>query len=198
MLDAGSATREYATLSQEVFPDLRLALLHGQMKGSEKDAIMSAFAAGESDVLVSTSVIEVGIDVPNASVMIVEDAERFGLAQLHQFRGRVGRGQAKSYCVLVSAAENDAALERMRILESTNDGFALAEKDLQLRGPGDFLGTRQSGLPELRIAQFSDLETLALAREAALRIFAEDAMLERAPDLAAQVRRFWRGEGDIN
>jgi ATP-dependent DNA helicase RecG len=130
--------------------------------------------------------------------MIVEDAERFGLAQLHQFRGRVGRGQAKSYCVLVSAADTETALERLHVLESTNDGFALAEKDLQLRGPGDFLGTRQSGLPQLRIAQFTDLETLARAREAALRIFELDPNLENAPTLAQQVQRFWRGEGDIN
>ena len=198
VLDAGAATTEYETLRSEVFPDLRLALLHGQMKGSEKDAVMSAFAAGESDVLVSTSVIEVGIDVPNATVMIVEDAERFGLAQLHQFRGRVGRGTAKSYCVLVSAADTEAALERLHVLESTNDGFELAEKDLQLRGPGDFLGTRQSGLPELRIAQFSDLETLALAREAALHIMETDPTLAASPALADQVARFWRGEGDIN
>ncbi len=198
VLDAGAATTEYESLRTQVFPNLRLALLHGQMKGSEKDAVMTAFAAGESDILVSTSVIEVGIDVPNASVIIIEDAERFGLAQLHQFRGRVGRGQAKSYCVLVSSAESAAALERLHVLESTNDGFALAEKDLQLRGPGDFLGTRQTGLPELRIAQFSDLETLALAREAAVRIMEQDPMLEHAPDLARQVQRFWRGEGDIN
>jgi ATP-dependent DNA helicase RecG len=159
---------------------------------------MTAFAAGESDVLVSTSVIEVGIDVPNASVIIIEDAERFGLAQLHQFRGRVGRGQHKSYCVLVSRAEGDFSEERLRILESTTDGFVLAEKDLEIRGPGEFLGKRQSGLPELRMAQLSDLPTLALAREAAQSYFEQDPDLTRDPLLAQQVARFWRGEGDIS
>lgn len=197
-VDAGAATEAFERLQKEVFPDLRLALLHGQMKGSEKDAIMSAFAAGSFDVLVSTSVIEVGIDVPNATVIIVEDAERFGLAQLHQFRGRVGRGEQRSYCVLVSRADGEAAQERLRVLESTTDGFVLAEKDLQMRGPGDFLGKRQSGLPELRVAAFTDLETLTLAREAAQGLYAEDPTLSRYPELRAHVQRFWRGEGDIS
>lgn len=197
-LEAGAATQEYERLRTEVFPDLRLALLHGQMRGADKDTVMSAFAAGELDVLVSTSVIEVGIDVPNASVIIIEDAERFGLAQLHQFRGRVGRGKHKSFCVLVSRAEADASEERLRVLEATTDGFVLAEKDLELRGPGDFLGKRQSGLPDLRMAQLSDVATLVLARDAAQAYFAEDPDLVREPQLAEQVARFWRGEGDIN
>ncbi len=197
-LDVGAAVEEHARLSQEVFPDLRLALLHGRMNGAEKDETMRAFAAGEFDALVSTSVVEVGIDVPNASLIIIQDAERFGLAQLHQFRGRVGRGQHASYCALVSKAEGPDAEERLRALEATNNGFELAEKDLELRGAGDFLGTRQSGLPELRIAHLSDIATLSLAREAAQNLFARDPNLAQYPQLEKQVQRFWRGEGDVN
>jgi ATP-dependent DNA helicase RecG len=197
-LDAGAAVSEYERLQSEVFPDLRLALLHGRMSGQEKDEVMRAFAAGDYDVLVSTTVIEVGIDVPNASVIMVEDAERFGLAQLHQLRGRVGRGQHKSYCALVSKAEGEEAGIRLRALEATQSGFELAEKDLELRGPGDFLGTRQSGLPNLRIAQLSDMETLATARAAAQSIFAQDPTLISFPHLATRVEQFWRGHGDVN
>lgn len=197
-LDVGAAVEEHKRLSQEVFPDLRLALLHGRMSGSEKDEIMRAFAAGEYHILVSTSVIEVGIDIPNASLMVIEDAERFGLAQLHQFRGRVGRGQHQSYCALVSKAETPEAGERLRALEETNNGFALAEKDLELRGPGEFLGTKQSGLPELRIAHLSDVATLTLAREAAQKLFEQDPELRENAPLQKQVWRFWRGHGDVN
>ena len=159
---------------------------------------MRAFAAGEYDVLISTTVIEVGIDVPNASVMLIEDAERFGLAQLHQLRGRVGRGQHKSYCALVSKAEGADAAERLLALEATQSGFDLAEKDLELRGPGDFLGTRQSGLPDLRVAQLSDMETLLTARTAAQTLIAQDPSLVSYPQLMRHVERFWRGEGDIS
>ena len=197
-LDVGAAVEEHARLGQEVFPDLRLALLHGRMSGAEKDETMRAFAAGEFHALVSTSVVEVGIDVPNASLIIIQDAERFGLAQLHQFRGRVGRGQHASYCALVSKAEGPDAEERLRALEATNNGFELAEKDLELRGAGDFLGTRQSGLPELRIAHLSDIATLGLAREAAQNLFARDPNFAQYPQLEKQVQRFWRGEGDVN
>lgn len=197
-LDAGAAVSEYERLQREIFPDLRLALLHGRMSGQEKDEIMRAFAAREYDILVSTTVIEVGIDVPNASVIMIEDAERFGLAQLHQLRGRVGRGQHKSYCALVSKAEGAEAGERLRALEATQSGFDLAEKDLELRGPGDFLGTRQSGLPDLRIAQLSDMETLATARAAAQSLFAQDPTLISYPQLARRVEQFWRGHGDVN
>ncbi|MCB9161527.1 MAG: ATP-dependent DNA helicase RecG [Caldilineaceae bacterium] len=197
-LDVGSAVEGHQRLQDEIFPDLRVALLHGRMTGSEKDAVMTAFAGGDYDILVSTTVIEVGIDVPNATVMVIEDAERFGLAQLHQLRGRVGRGQQKSYCVLVSKATADAAQERLTALRDSNNGFVLAEKDLDLRGPGDFLGTRQSGLPALRIASLSDMETLLLAREAGQQLFADDPELAQYPDLARQVTRFWRGHGDVN
>ena len=191
---------EYRRLQEEVFPDLRLGLLHGRMKGEEKEAVMRAFREGELDILVSTSVVEVGIDVPNATVMLVEGAERFGLAQLHQFRGRVGRGEQPSYCLLVSDAATGEAVERLRALEETLDGFALAEKDLELRGPGEFFGTRQSGLPELRIAQLSDLRTLELARAQAQKVFAEDPELQLPEHrlLAQQVARFWRGQSDLS
>ncbi|MCC6168841.1 MAG: ATP-dependent DNA helicase RecG [Caldilineaceae bacterium] len=197
-LEAGAAVDAWERLSKEVFPDLRLGLLHGRMSGQDKDQIMRGFAERDFDVLVSTSVIEVGIDVPNASLMIIEDAERFGLAQLHQLRGRVGRGEHKSYCALVSRATGLEAEERLRILEATTSGFALAEKDLELRGPGDFLGTRQSGLPELRVAQLSDMTTLAAAREAAQRLFAQSPTLADYPLLAQQVERFWQGQGDVS
>lgn len=197
-LDVGAAVEEHKRLSEEIFPDLKLALLHGRMSGGEKDEIMSAFAAGEYHILVSTSVIEVGIDVPNATLIVIEDADRFGLAQLHQFRGRVGRGQYQSYCALVSKAENATAEERLRALAETNNGFALAEKDLELRGPGEFLGTKQSGLPELRVAHLSDVATLAIAREAAQKIFEIDPELRDHSSLQKQVWRFWRGHGDVN
>jgi ATP-dependent DNA helicase RecG len=197
-LNVGSAVEEHARLSSEIFPDLRLGLLHGRMSGAEKDEVMRAFADRDYDMLVSTSVIEVGIDVPNASLIIIEDAERFGLAQLHQFRGRVGRGQQQSYCALVSKADNPDAEERLQALADTNNGFALAEKDLELRGPGEFLGTRQSGLPELRIAHLSDVATLSMAREAAQALFADDPDLSKHNALQKQVWRFWRGHGDVN
>ncbi|MCC6458250.1 MAG: ATP-dependent DNA helicase RecG [Caldilineaceae bacterium] len=197
-LNAGAAVSEHERLQAEVFPDLRLALLHGRMTGQEKDEVMRAFAEGEYDILVSTTVIEVGIDVPNASVILIEDAERFGLAQLHQLRGRIGRGEHKSYCALVSKAEGDEAAERLRALEATQSGFDLAEKDLELRGPGDFLGTRQSGLPDLRVALLSDMDTLLTARTAAQTLFAQDPTLISYPQLARQVEQFWHGHGDVS
>ena len=155
------------TLQKTVFPDLRIALLHGQMKGSEKESVMTAFAAGNADVLVATTVIEVGVDVPNATLMVIEDADRFGLSQLHQLRGRVGRGKAKSYCILTSHNRNQQTLARLKALCKTTDGFRIAEEDLALRGPGDFFGARQSGMPVLRVASLScDLQTLKQAQKA--------------------------------
>ena len=162
-----AATVWAETLQQTVFPDLRIALLHGQMKGSEKEAAMAAFARGEADVMVATTVIEVGVDVPNATLMVIEDADRFGLSQLHQLRGRVGRGKAKSYCVLTSHNRNPETLQRLKALCKTTDGFRIAEEDLKLRGPGDFFGSRQSGLPAFRVADLSfDLATLKQAQQA--------------------------------
>lgn len=197
-IDAGAAVEEYERLQTEIFPTQRLALLHGRMSGQEKDEVMTAFAAGECDILVSTTVIEVGIDVPNASLIIIENADRFGLAQLHQLRGRVGRGHHASYCALISKGESADAEERLVALQESNDGFVLAEKDLEMRGPGDFFGTRQSGLPNLRIAQLSDLKTLTEARTAAYDYLAADPQLAHNQPLAKQVERFWRGQGDVN
>ena len=158
------------TLQQTVFPDLRVMLLHGQMKGAEKEQIMAAFARGEGDILVATTVIEVGVDVPNATLMVIEDADRFGLSQLHQLRGRVGRGQAKSYCILTSHTRSEETWKRLKALCKTTDGFKIAQADLTLRGPGDFFGSRQSGLPVFRVANLScDLQTLQQAQEASAR-----------------------------
>ncbi len=186
--EVGAATDEYERLSKEIFHQQRVGLLHGRMAPSEKEAVMSAFARGELDILVSTSVVEVGIDVPNASVILIENAERFGLAQLHQFRGRVGRGQHKSFCILVSTATTPEAEERLRALEETTDGFKLAEIDWRLRGAGDLLGLRQSGGTEFRLAQAVNPHLVELAQREARTVYAED------PDLAAPEHEFlaWR------
>jgi ATP-dependent DNA helicase RecG len=180
-LDLKSATEEFESL-RTLFPDLRLALIHGQMPGEEKDRVMRSFGAGEVDILVSTTVIEVGIDVPNATVMVVEHAERFGLSQLHQLRGRVGRGSEESFCILLSAGGEH--LERLRIFASTEDGFAIAEADMRLRGYGDLFGSRQSGLPAFRFADLEkDAALLSKARGEARRVVDEDPDLARHPDL---------------
>jgi ATP-dependent DNA helicase RecG len=199
--EAKAAVDEHARLQQEVFPELRLGLLHGRMKADEKDDVMARFRAGEYHILVSTSVVEVGVDVPNATVMLVEGANRFGLAQLHQFRGRVGRGEHASYCLLVSDALNPRLDERLAAMEQSQDGFYLAEKDLELRGPGDFLGTRQSGFAGLRMAKLSDIPTIEKARREAQRLFQKDPEL-KAPEHAAiaeNLARFWSpGAGDVS
>ncbi|MEK7872275.1 MAG: helicase-related protein, partial [Chloroflexota bacterium] len=179
-IEAKAAVKEFQRLSVDVFPDLRLGLLHGRMSGKEKDDAMRRFREGELHILVSTAVVEVGIDVPNATVMLIEGADRFGLAQLHQFRGRVGRGEHPSYCVLVSDSPSEEARERLAVMETTHDGFKLAEEDLRLRGPGEFFGTRQSGLPDLRMARLSDLPLLETARKEAQRLFDADPRLARA------------------
>ncbi|MEN6479595.1 MAG: ATP-dependent DNA helicase RecG [Anaerolineales bacterium] len=191
--DAPAAVAEAKRLQEEIFPHLRIGLLHGQLSPEEKERAMAAFAAGEIDILVSTSVVEVGIDVPNATFILIEGADRFGLAQLHQFRGRVGRGPYRSYCILMAQEASETAMQRLAALEATNDGFALAEKDLELRGPGDFFGVRQSGMPQLRVANLGDAATLEAARSAAQRLFAQDPFLERAEHalLAESVVRFW-------
>ncbi len=198
--DAKAAVEEHRRLQEEIFPDLKLGLLHGRMKGEEKEAVMQAFSRGELDILVATSVVEVGIDVPNATVILIEGAERFGLAQLHQFRGRVGRGEHPSYCILLSDAESGESVERLKAMEETQDGFVLAQKDLELRGPGDFFGTRQSGLPPLHMAQLSDVRTLEAAREEAQKLFAIDPELTQPEHkrLRDRVAQFWHGHGDLS
>lgn len=169
-----AAQEEYERLSSEVYPDLNVGLLHGRMSLQEKEAVMGRFKGGELDILVSTPVIEVGIDVPNATVMLIDGAERFGLSQLHQFRGRVGRGRHQSHCLLMSDSPSAEALNRLKLIERISDGFQLAEEDLKLRGPGDYLGTRQSGLPAFRVAQITDQDILTLARREAVRLLALD------------------------
>lgn len=198
--EAKAAVDEHKRLEEQVFPDLRLGLLHGRMKSEDKEAAMSAFYHGETDILVSTSVVEVGIDVPNATIMLVEGANRFGLAQLHQFRGRVGRGEHQSYCILLADSPTPEATERLNALVATNDGFVLAEKDLELRGPGEFFGTRQSGLPDLKLAGVTDIKTLECAREEAERIHAQDPMLETPGYrlLAREVEWFWADKGEMS
>ncbi len=192
-IEARSAIAEAKRLQEEVFPRLRIGLVHGQLSADDKDRVMTAFASGEIDILVSTSVVEVGIDVPNASFILIESADRFGLAQLHQFRGRVGRGEHRSYCILMAEDASETSMQRLAAMEATNDGFALAEKDLELRGPGDFLGVRQSGMPELRVAELGDAATLEKARTQAQRLFAQDPGLQQPEHtmLAEAVRRFW-------
>jgi len=198
VLEAKAATTEYERLSRDVFPDLKLGLLHGQMPGNEKENVMRSFRGGELDILVSTSVVEVGIDVPRASVMMVEGAERFGLSQLHQFRGRVGRDKEQGYCLLIPEKLSPEARERLLLMERLHDGFALAEKDLEIRGPGEFFGARQSGLPDLKLAKLTDLHSLELARQEAITLFQSDPGLKKArhKPLRQQLSRAWSGAAE--
>jgi ATP-dependent DNA helicase RecG len=197
-----AAVEEHARLQKEIFPDLRLALLHGRMRPDEKDAVMAQFRDGMYDILVSTTVIEVGVDVPNATVMLIEGADRFGLAQLHQLRGRVGRGGGESFCLLIPDHEDDVENERLQAMVQTTDGFMLAELDLKQRGPGEFLGTRQAGYASpLKMASLTDVALIEKAREQAQQLFAADPEL-KAPEhaqLNEAVQRFWvGGKGDVS
>ncbi|MFC1916478.1 ATP-dependent DNA helicase RecG, partial [Chloroflexota bacterium] len=195
---AQAAVVEYQRLSEEVFSDLKLGLLHGRLSTDEKDEVMHRFRTGELNILVSTPVVEVGIDVPNATVMLIESADRFGLSQLHQFRGRVGRGPEQSYCMLLAENPSEVGRERLDIIENVQDGFVLAEEDLRLRGPGEFFGTRQSGLPDLRMAKLSDVALLELARSEAMKLFQIDprlGMSEHRP-LAKELARVWPEAGE--
>ena len=197
--DGIKSAEEHAEALRAALPDLRIACIHGKMKAKEKDEIMSAFARGETDVLVSTTVIEVGVDVPNAALMIVENADRFGLSQLHQLRGRVGRGEHKSYCVLVSDNDNEATQARLKVMTKTNDGFKISEEDLKLRGPGDFFGSRQHGLPAMHVADLgSDMNVLQEAQDAARETLASDPELSRPEhaQLKAAVARLFTLNAD--
>ena len=198
--DLKAVTRYARTLREQVFPDLRVGLVHGKLKAKEKEAAMAAFAAGETDVLVATTVIEVGVDVPNASLMIVENAERFGLSQLHQLRGRVGRGKHQSWCILVSDDRAPETRARLRVLTGTTDGFKIAEEDLKLRGPGDFFGARQHGLPTFRVADLNtDTRVLKEAQEAAGEVLAADPDLSRPEHrpLLDKVRKLFEEDPDM-
>jgi ATP-dependent DNA helicase RecG len=199
--EALAAVEEQSRLQKEVFPNYTVGLLHGRMKPDEKDATMSSFCSGEIQILVSTSVVEVGVDIPNATVMLIEGANRFGLSQLHQFRGRVGRSKYQSYCILIPDTPDAAENERLATMVETNNGFVLAQRDLEQRGPGEFLGTRQSGYSELRLANLTDIHLIEKARRHAQSIFEIDPEL-KSPEhhlLAQSLKRFWSlGQGDIS
>ena len=190
LANVASAEEYAAELMLREFSDIPVGLVHGQMKSDEKDAVMSKFANNELSLIVATTVIEVGVDVPNASVMMIENAERFGLSQLHQLRGRVGRGEAQSYCVLVSDNRSQQTGERLKIMCSTNDGFKIADEDLRMRGPGDFFGQRQHGLPQLSIADFADSKSLELSQKIA------DYILYVYKDLRNEELRLLKAEVD--
>ena len=188
-LDITSASEYYETLKDGEFAGYRIGLLHGKMPAKEKDKVMRAFAAGEIQLLIATTVIEVGIDVPNAVIMVIENAERFGLSQLHQLRGRIGRGKYKSVCILVSDARSGDTKKRLEVIKNCRDGFKIADEDLKLRGPGDFLGSRQHGLPDMKIADiFADRKVLHMAGVEAQRILTDD------PSLSAPENAGLRGE----
>ena len=200
-LDLKDATRMAEHLKKDVFPEYKTGLLHGRMKADEKEAVMKAFKGRETDILVSTTVIEVGIDVSNATCMVVEHAERFGLSQLHQLRGRVGRGEHDSHCILLAANIGSIdTYKRLKVMEETNDGFRIAEEDLKIRGPGDFLGTRQSGLPDFRIADImTDAAMLKKARDEAFNLIRNDPALEREEHSALKeiVKARWKGRLEL-
>jgi ATP-dependent DNA helicase RecG len=200
--DEKAAVEEFSRLQKEVFPSYKLGLLHGQMRPDDKEQVMTSLRDKEIQILVSTSVVEVGLDIPGATVMLIEGAHRFGLAQLHQFRGRVGRSDQKSYCILIPGNAEEVENQRLQAMVETNDGFVLAEKDLAIRGPGQFLGTRQSGYTELRLANITDLNLVKQARKYASDLFRRDPELEQEnhQKLALAVNQFWtqKNSGDIS
>ena len=189
-LDLRSAIEEHQRLSDVVFPEFQVGLLHGRLNSADKDAAITQFRQHQTQVLVSTTVVEVGVDVPNASVMLIEHAERFGLSQLHQLRGRVGRGADQSYCLLMSSSKSEPALQRLKVLEQSQDGFFIAEMDMRFRGPGEVLGTRQSGLPDLALASLvNDQAVLELARTAAEQLSQQDPSLDQWPLIKKELNR---------
>ncbi|MDZ4232135.1 MAG: helicase-related protein, partial [Candidatus Pacearchaeota archaeon] len=182
--------QEYKLLSEEVFPDFRVAKLHGKLASKEKERTMSQMARGKIDVLVSTSVVEVGVDIARATCMVIEGADRFGLAQLHQFRGRVGRSDIQSYCFLFTESGNEKTKKRLEAVVNSEDGFQLAEQDLLLRGPGDFAGVKQWGIPDFAMKQLTNLKLVQEAREAAEELLTRDISLVRHPLLKSEMERF--------
>ena len=189
-LEVKNVTEEYERLSKKIFPDLKVAMLHGRMKGAEKAQIMSGFASGEINILVSTSVIEVGVDVPNATIMMIEGADRFGLAQLYQFRGRVGRAEHQSYCLLFTDSSAQSTHQRLDALLKAKNGFELAEKDLAIRGPGEFIGDKQTGIPDLAMKALNNIELIKIARAAANSLLKEDRELNAHKLLRTQLESF--------
>jgi ATP-dependent DNA helicase RecG len=201
--DAKAAVDEQSRLQREVFPEFKVGLVHGRMRPAEKDQVMLAFRNREFDVLVSTSVVEVGVDIPNATVMVIEGANHFGLSQLHQFRGRVGRGSEQSYCFLIPDRDDAFENKRLKVMTETNDGFVLAEEDLKQRGPGDFLGTRQAGALNLQVASLADTRLIKQAREIAEKVLLEDPDLNNGENLTLKdaLETFWPqtdGAGDVS
>lgn len=188
--DVKAVKEEYEKLSKKIFPDLKVKMLHGKMKTEEKEKIMKGFKDGKTNILVSTSVVEVGIDVSNATVMMIEGAERFGLAQLHQFRGRVGRGNHQSFCFLFTDSPARKTNQRLRALISSENGFKLAEKDLEIRGPGEFSGSRQWGIPDLSMASLKDVFLVEKTRNTAKEILSEDPELKKYPLLRQRLKVF--------
>ena len=188
-LDVRAAVEEHQKLQESIFPQFQVGLLHGRMTSSEKDEAINQFRENQTQILVSTTVIEVGVDVPNATVMLIENAERFGLSQLHQLRGRVGRGAQQSFCLLMSSSKTETARQRLKVLEQSQDGFFISEMDMRFRGPGEVMGSRQSGLPDFALASLvEDQEVLELAREAAQKVIAKDETLERWSLLQAELK----------
>jgi ATP-dependent DNA helicase RecG len=200
-LDAKAAVNEAERLQREVFPDLKVDVIHGQMPSRKKDDVMTRFRDHEFNILVATSVIEVGIDIPNATVIMIEGADRFGLSQLHQLRGRVGRGNNKSYCLLIAESASAVAWERLQAMLSTNDGFVLAQKDLEIRGPGDFIGTRQSGMPEMDwVGKGFDSRLLDRAHSIAEALLADrnGSLEQRYPQLSRHLADFWKSTDSLD
>jgi ATP-dependent DNA helicase RecG len=189
-MDVKAVKQEYKKLTEDIFPDLKIGMLHGKMKSKEKESIMQEFKSKIIDILVATSVVEVGVDIPNATVMMIEGSEKFGLAQLHQFRGRVGRSEYQSYCFLFTDEVGMIFNRRLKALVNCDNGFELAEKDLQIRGPGDFTGGRQWGIPDLAMASLTDTILVSKARNDAKEILQEDPNLKKYPLLAAKIKEY--------
>ncbi len=190
LADVKAATIECERLKKDIFPDLSIGLIHGRLRSKEKEGVMNDFKERKYDILVATAVVEVGIDIPNATIMLIEDADRFGLSQLHQFRGRVGRGVHQSYCFLFPGENGSTENARLKILEKTNDGFEIAEEDLKLRGPGSFFGIRQSGLPDVAMANLANVKLVKISRTEAETLLKIDPLLETHPLLKQELTRF--------